>query len=69
MSDDDFSPPPPPAEPISISPRMRRIGLAVGFVLIAAAIFLEQWCHFQSMPHPTSPPVDPNGSASQTMKG
>ncbi|HEX4456216.1 MAG TPA: hypothetical protein VH143_35385 [Kofleriaceae bacterium] len=53
---DDYSPPPPPAEPMVISPRLRKLGIALGVVLLAAAIFLEQWCHYQSMPHPTSPP-------------
>jgi hypothetical protein len=46
----------PPAPPMAISPRMRKLGIALGIALLAAAIFLEQWCHFQSMSHPTSPP-------------
>ena len=53
---DEHSPPAESAPPMSISPRMRRLGIALGIALLAAAIFLEQWCHFQSMPHPTSPP-------------
>jgi hypothetical protein len=53
---DEHSPPTQSAEPMMISRRMRKLGIALGIALLAAAIFLEQWCHFQSMPHPTSPP-------------
>ncbi|HEY1552000.1 MAG TPA: hypothetical protein VGG28_29440 [Kofleriaceae bacterium] len=54
MTDDHV--PPPPAPPMNISPRVRKLGMAAGIVLIAAAIFLEQWCHYQSMPHTRTPP-------------
>jgi hypothetical protein len=55
MTDDHV--PPPPAPPINISPRMRKLSIAAGIILLAAAIFLEQWCHYQSIPHPKRPPA------------
>jgi hypothetical protein len=46
------------------SPRARRLWTALGILVLAGAIFLEQWCHYKSLPHPAPlpPMAGSNGS-------
>jgi hypothetical protein len=44
-----------------MKPWQRRLATALGMLALAAAIFLEQWCHYQSLPPAPPPPPSMKG--------